>query len=45
MPEEPERVVCPQCGALVIAPADWRVLQCPRCGTPITRMGSDDRYD
>jgi hypothetical protein len=26
-------------------PADWRVLQCPKCGDPIIRMEEDSKYD
>ncbi|HEV2519475.1 MAG TPA: hypothetical protein VGX00_02480 [Thermoplasmata archaeon] len=46
MPEpEASEVRCEACGALVPVPPDWRVVECPKCGHPATRMDADPRYD
>ncbi len=45
MPEEASAIRCPHCQRIVSVPPDWRLVQCPACGQPITRMDSDSSYD
>jgi predicted RNA-binding Zn-ribbon protein involved in translation (DUF1610 family) len=45
MVELDREAVCPSCQAVVSVGPDWRLVQCPRCGAMITRMGEDSSYD
>ena len=45
MVPEPTNVRCPKCGGLISVEPEWRLVQCPTCGTPVTRMGVDPSYD
>jgi transposase len=45
MAEEASSVRCPRCHAIATVPPEWRVVQCPGCGLPITRMEADPSYD
>lgn len=38
-------VRCPQCGHITQAEPEWRLVQCPKCGWPITRMTGDAQFD
>jgi predicted RNA-binding Zn-ribbon protein involved in translation (DUF1610 family) len=40
-----QQAECPACHAIVIVEAEWRLVQCPKCGEMITRMGGDSSYD
>ncbi|MCI4323123.1 MAG: hypothetical protein L3K03_03745 [Thermoplasmata archaeon] len=42
---EGRQIVCPQCQAIVPVEEDWRLVLCPKCGQPVTRMGDDAKYD
>ncbi|MCI4350778.1 MAG: hypothetical protein L3K15_04625 [Thermoplasmata archaeon] len=43
---EGEKVVsCPSCHAPVPVDPEWRLVQCPKCGSMVTRMGEDSSYD
>jgi DNA-directed RNA polymerase subunit RPC12/RpoP len=39
------QVACPNCRSVVVVEPEWRLVQCPRCGHMITRMGEDTAYD
>ena len=39
------QVLCPTCHTAFEVDPGWRLVQCPRCGAMITRMGEDAAYD
>jgi predicted RNA-binding Zn-ribbon protein involved in translation (DUF1610 family) len=39
------KAICPGCQAAVSVDPEWRLVQCPKCGAMITRMGEDSLYD
>jgi predicted RNA-binding Zn-ribbon protein involved in translation (DUF1610 family) len=45
MAQAENQVQCPACQAFVHVEPDWRLVQCPKCGEMITRMGEDSSYD
>jgi predicted RNA-binding Zn-ribbon protein involved in translation (DUF1610 family) len=45
MTEPSAQTMCPSCQTVVTVEADWRLVQCPRCGAMITRMGEDSSFD
>jgi|HubBroStandDraft_1064217.scaffolds.fasta_scaffold03192_4 predicted RNA-binding Zn-ribbon protein involved in translation (DUF1610 family) len=45
MVEPSLQAVCPDCQTAVAVEPDWRLVQCPKCGAMITRMGEDSAYD
>lgn len=45
MVEEVGRVQCPTCRTIIPVEPGWRLVQCPRCGGMVTRMGEDAAYD
>ncbi len=45
MEETNPRVICPTCHTVIPVEPGWRLVQCPKCGGMITRMGEDSSYD
>jgi endogenous inhibitor of DNA gyrase (YacG/DUF329 family) len=45
MAEDELAVPCPNCHTLIPVTPEWRLVQCPRCGEMVTRMGEDRSYD
>jgi predicted RNA-binding Zn-ribbon protein involved in translation (DUF1610 family) len=45
MSEPSSQTMCPSCQTVVTVEADWRLVQCPKCGAMITRMSEDSSFD
>jgi predicted RNA-binding Zn-ribbon protein involved in translation (DUF1610 family) len=45
MVETNPQVLCPTCIAGIEVDPEWRLIQCPKCGGMITRMGEESSYD
>jgi predicted RNA-binding Zn-ribbon protein involved in translation (DUF1610 family) len=45
MTEPSTQAICPTCHTVVTVEAEWRLIQCPKCGGMITRMGEDSSFD
>jgi predicted RNA-binding Zn-ribbon protein involved in translation (DUF1610 family) len=43
--EGERQVLCPACNAVIGVDPEWRIAQCPSCGTMVTRMGQDSAFD